>query len=336
LFYSADLSFYVVQTLHHISILNIFLITYYFVRANNSYKFYNFLKFFAIFSIIIAILELIFNFRLPNTAIYFDGSVSAFNWNQNELGTALIAFVPLLLVFEQSKTFKMTLIFIFIFIFFINDSKLTLIGLIVGLFFYFLKNYILDLNKFIKVIFVLLVPFTISILIVLPYDQIIIPFKNYNISLDGLLIEPLKKIINLEPFPDFGASIQTRANAIIYGVIELKNSYFLGIGSGNSLLMLGKPEYSLKSAKSMHNLPIQLIVEHGIIILFLFIAIFINFVKLLYKQNLSKVKFILFISIPTIFIGSMSSSVGIFSNYFFLSSLFFIILLNLKKENKYA
>jgi teichuronic acid biosynthesis protein TuaE len=328
LIYSNNLNFYIIQTLHHISILNIFFIIYYLIKRVDYYNIYKFLKFFALFSIILAIFQIIFNFNLPNTAKYFDGSVSAFNWNQNELGTALLAFVPLLLVFERNNIFKYIFLSFLILILYINDSKLSLIGLFIALFFYFLKKNILEFNKYLKLSVIVLIPL---ILLLLPYDEIIIPFRDYDVSLGELLFEPLKQISNLQPFQDSAGSIASRANAIIFSIIEFKNSYFLGIGSGNSLLMLEKSEYILKSAKSMHNLPFQLIVEHGIFILVLFILVFLYFIRFLYKQNLTKIELLKFITIPSVFIGSMGSSIGVFSNYFFICCLFFIILLNPKE-----
>ncbi|BAK72696.1 O-antigen ligase family protein [Arcobacter sp. L] len=332
LIYSDNLNFYIIQTFHHISILNILLIIYYLVKNAEYYSIYKFLRFFALSSIITAIFQIIFNFRLPNTAEYFDGSVSAFNWNQNELGTALLGFTPLLLVFERNNIFKYIFLSFLILIFYINDSKLSLIGLFIALFFYFFKKNILEFNKYLKLSIIVLIPLIFLVLLLLPYDGIIIPFRDYDISLGELLFEPLKQISNLQPFQDSAGSIASRANAIIFSIIELKNSYFLGIGSGNSLLLLEKSEYILKSAKSMHNLPFQLIVEHGIFIFVLFTLLFIYFIRLIYKQNLTKIELLKFITIPSIFIGSMGSSIGIFSNYFFICCLFFIILLNSKES----
>jgi hypothetical protein len=137
---------------------------------------------------------------------------------------------------------------------------------------------------------------------------------------------PISHILTLTPFEDTGGSVSTRANAIIYALLELKNSDFFGIGIGNTLVMLEKPEYMLKSAKSIHNLPIQLLVEHGIWILFIYIYLLYLFVKLLIKQNLKDIELVVYIAIPSIFIGSMGSSIGIFANYFLFVCIFLMIL----------
>ena len=324
-FYSVNLSYVIIMCLHYISILNIFLIVQYIYNIKGFDTIYNILYKFLLLSIFLATLEIIFEFRLPNTAIYYDGSVSAFNWNQNELGTILLSFIPFLLVFEKTKI-KFTLILFIVYIVYINDSKLVLIGIIIAVFLYIIKKNIFEVNIYLKYIALYLSVFIAILLFFLPYDEIYVSFRDYDISLYNLLGIPISHILTLTPFPDIGGSDTTRVNTIIYGITELVNSNFFGIGAGNSLLMLEKPEYMLKTAKSMHNLPIQLVVEQGIFILIVYIYVFILFFKLLIKQNLTNIQLLVFISIPSIFIGSMGSSIGIFSDYFFFASVFLIII----------
>jgi hypothetical protein len=332
-FYSENFSYMIVMFFHYISILNIFLIVHYIYNIKGFDTIYNILYKFFLLSIFTAILEIIFEFRLPNTAIYYDGSVSAFNWNQNELGTILLSFVPFLLVFEKTKI-KLILILCIVYIVYINDSKLVLIGMIIAILLYMIKKNIFEVNVYFKYIALSLFAFLFILLFFLPYDEIYVSFRDYDISLYTLLGMPISHILTLTPFPDIGDSDTTRANAIIYGITDLINSNFFGIGAGNSLLMLEKPEYMLKTAKSMHNLPTQFVVEQGIFILIIYIYVFILFFILLIKQNLTNIQLVIFISIPSIFIGSMGSSIGIFSDYFFFASIFLMIMeYTNKKEN---
>jgi len=322
----------IVMFLHYISILNIFLIVLYIYNIKGFDTIYNILYKFLLLSIFVAILEIIFEFRLPNTAIFYDGSVSAFNWNQNELGTILLSFTPFLLVLDKTKN-KFILILFIVYIVYINDSKLVLIGIIIAILLYIIKKNIFEVNIYLKYIALYLSVFILILLFFLPYDEIYVSFRDYDISLYTLLGIPISHILTLTPFPDIGGSDTTRANTIIYGITELINSNFFGIGAGNSLLMLEKPEYMLKAAKSMHNLPTQLVVEQGIFILIIYIYVFILFFKLLIKQNLTNIQLIVLISIPSILIGSMGSSIGIFSDYFFFASIF---LMTIEYKNKKA
>jgi hypothetical protein len=270
---------------------------------------------------------------LPNTAEYYDGSVSAFNWNQNELGTIILSFIPFLLVYETNIIKKYLILLYTIFLVFMNDSKLVLIGIFMAILIYVIKQNIFEKHKVFKYIFSIIMFISIFILIFLPYDEIYVSFRDYDISLYELLGLPISHILTLTPFPDIGGSDTTRANTIIYGIKELVHSNFFGIGMGNSLIMLEKPEYMLKSAKSMHNLPIQLLVENGIVVLFMYVYIFILFIKLFYKQNITKIQLVATIAIPSIFVGSMGSSIGIFSDYYFFASIFLFII-HYKHQNK--
>jgi len=332
-FYTDNFSHYIALSLHYVSILNIYLVVLYIYRIDGFEKLYKFLYYFILLSLFIAITEIIFQYRLPNTAIYFDGSVSAFNWNQNEFGAILLSFSPFLLVFEKNNFIKTTIISIILYLMYINDSKLALIGLLIGIVIYNLKKNILQIHPIIKKIIIFLSLLCIPILIYLPYDNIYVSFRDYDISLYTLLGIPIEHILSLTPFPDTGGSDTTRANAIIYALIEFKNSYFMGIGCGNTLTMLEKPEYTLKTAKSIHNLPIQLVVENGFIILIGYALLIKIFFKLfLVKHKLDQIDLLLVVAIPSLFIGMMGSSVGIFSDYFLISSISLIYIL--KKYRK--
>jgi len=323
--YTSDYSKFFIMSAHLFSILNIYLIISYLYTKKGFKKIYNLLFYFLVISLIVAFTEQIFNYRLPNTAEYFDGSVSAFNWNQNELGTIILSFIPLLLVYEMNLIRKYLLVSYILILVYMNDSKLVLIGIMIGIIIYVVKRNIFEKNKILKYFFLGIIFFLIIISIFLPYDEIYVSFRDYDISLYTLLGIPISHIFTLTPFPDIGGSDTTRANAIIYGITELINSNFMGIGIGNSLVMLEKSEYMMISAKSMHNLPVQMVVENGIVVLLIYLYIFILFIKLLYKQKITKIELSILIAIPSILLGSMGSSIGIFSDYYFFASIFLLI-----------
>ncbi|MFW2552960.1 O-antigen ligase family protein [Aliarcobacter butzleri] len=155
-----------------------------------------------------------------------------------------------------------------------------------------------------------------------------INFRNDTLTFSELLIDPINRIITLTPYEIDEGSIFGRTNATIYGLINYFNSNMLGIGIGNSYTMLTMYEYTVASAQSMHNLPLQLLVENGIIVLFLYLFIIYYFFKILFQQKINDYKFIQLIAIPSFLIGSLSSSGGVFSNYYFITCLFIVILLN--------
>ncbi len=317
-----------VMVLHYVSLFNIFLIVKYLYEKYGFEQLYNFFKAFFFLSIIVALFEYVIGFRLPNTAIYEDGSVSAFNWNQNELGTTLFSFFILYLIYEKNSIIKVLTICVYFFLNFVNDVKIVLIVSLLGVFLYLYQVWF---SKRVKYILNFFGVFLIFVLFILPYDKIFVSFRDYEISLETLLVRPIEHIFTLAPFPDLGESISTRANAVIYAIQEFINSNFMGIGIGNTLVMLEKPEYHMKAAKSIHNFPVQILVENGVVVLLLYLGIFAKFIKVMWK-NTTKENILAYVAIPSFFFGSMGSSVGIFSNYFYMSCLFFIILILMKKE----
>jgi hypothetical protein len=148
--------------------------------------------------------------------------------------------------------------------------------------------------------------------------------SNYSINFPGrsytlfeLLFDPVIRVVNLEPYGNLYGSISNRTDMIIYAIKDFIASYGIGIGPGNSLSLLASDKYpSIGSAKSLHNFPLQLVVELGLPII---IAI-----VLMLKSKLTVDKIFVF---SFIMLSSLSQSVGIFSNYYFLHCLFFIILL---------
>jgi len=280
--------------------------------------------------LIIAIFEIIFNFRLPNVALYYDGSVSAFNWTQNEFTTAQLGFIPFLLVLEKRLYIKIPLItFILYLSFFINDSKIGFIGIFIAIIIYILKSFFIK-NKYIKLIVLGILILLIPILIIIPYNEIIIHFRNDEISLFNLFIDPIIRIFTFTPYLSTGGSIFDRVDGAIYAIINLIDSNMFGIGIGNTYTMLQTDTYKLATAESIHNLPLQLIVENGIFMLFVMIYLIYYFLKLLWKQTVNEYEMIQLIAIPSFLIGSLSSSGGIFSNYYFIVCTILIILLNNK------
>jgi len=319
---------YAVFVIHLLLLLNIYLIVSYLKDKVGFYGVYKYFLMFFISSLILAYTELFFHFNLPNVAVYTDGSVSAFNWNQNELSSALISFLPLLLVFIDSKLLKYSLVSTLLFLFYVNDAKVALIALLAGVFIYLFKIHFLRFRGFVNV-FIFLLFILIGIIVFLSYYQesgVLISFRDYQMSLSELIYIPILSILNLVPLDDFGGSIDTRVNAIIYALIEFKKSYFLGIGIGNTLTMLETPEYFLKSAKSLHNFPMQILVENGFWIIIIYLGMFVYFVKLLFCKLQDKYQLLHLVAIPTLLLGLVGSSVGIFSNYFVWASMFLICL----------
>jgi len=330
LFLSFNYEFDVFQSwaflLHYVAIFNLFMIVFYLFNTSKFNLLYVVNYYFFIVSLVLAWLEYAFNFQLPNTAFYNDGSVSAFNWNQNELATALLSFVPLLLFYEKRLAVKVVLMFLLVVLLYINDAKFSLLGISFGFIAYFFKHVFWSMGGFGLLSLMILGGFLIMPFIV-SYGTMTLLFSSYGLGFNELLLDPLVNILTLTPYDNAYGSIPARVNAIIYAIYEFREFGFLGIGAGNTVLMLTKPEYFIPVASSIHNLPVQLVVENGFIVLIGYIFVLMFYFRILIKPKLQLVEKVLLFGIPTIIVGVMGSSGGVFSTYYFWSNLFIIILL---------
>jgi hypothetical protein len=325
--YTKEYTHFFVFVIHYLCIFTIFLAIHYLLDHDDFKSIYNFLKFSIYTFIIIWFTEIIFDYNLPNVSVYEDGSKSSVFWIQNELGTGIIGFFPFLLVFDDKKIQKVLFFFIIVFINFKDDSKMALVGTLAALIGYFIMT--LDCKSRVLILNTTIITLVLSLTVFSHF--IILDFRDYKISLYDMISDPVERILTLKPYPDNGGSIETRSDAAIYAIETLKKSHFLGIGIGNTITMLEDPEYHLKTAKSIHNLPLQLLVENGIIAFVLFAYLIYQVFKRLYNTHNSKISKLYVIICFSYFPGTLSSSVGIFSNYFFIVCLALALLINEKQ-----
>jgi hypothetical protein len=150
-------------------------------------------------------------------------------------------------------------------------------------------------------------------------------FVGYSIELRELVFDPIERIVMLNPY-NLAGSVYDRTDAIIYGIMELKRTFFLGIGLGNANEMLKLPEYTLVTAKSMHNFYAQIVVELGLLGIYFIYYVGKKTIRgLVYDstQKINRLRLIYYISFPII---SMQSSAGIFSNYFVWATLIYVAI----------
>lgn len=299
-------------------------------------EFFSFLDFITKIIILLAIIQYFIRIPYPFVKLPAYRGMNLFMSNENELaeplGCMLIIYTyRAIYKAEKRHLWKMVLI---IAITFINDSKLTIIGYtigIIGLFLY--KNARVDNRRTKKkrisgklrtqIIIVIITLGIVAIYIINPS----LKFRDYDILTRDLLFEPLSYIIHLRKMPGIGGSLIDRTNAIIFGMRELISSHFWGIGLGNSVVMLAKPEYKLLTAKSMHNLLFQILTEMGFLGACMYYKIFkwlkINLRNVNYDNSII-LKFAFSVSFILI---SSQSSIGIMSNYYTWIIVFYILLI---------
>ena len=243
-------------------------------------------------------------------------AVNLFFWNENELSAVLTIFSPLFFL-KQKRWTKYIWLLLAVFLIAYNDAKLALLSLIV-----FFGGYFLIKFKLFKIRYLGFLILGILGVLVLFFAREYVIKGDYTIKYFlGRLAEGL---INQEPLEHIG-TFNSRSNAVILGVKEFFNSYLLGIGPGNSLLMMNEiviPGTEKWTALSMHNFTLQLLTEMGVFGIFMMAVFFLKVHQAGVRSNYpSNLVFLFFISS----IISITLLSGAWSNYFYLLTLFFAI-----------
>ena len=284
--------------------------------------FWKFLDVITVCTLILCWIQLSNRKVYPHLLLPVDPGVNVFMSNENELAQPLCCLLPLYLfkaLFKGRKIYWLTIVNILFFAY-INDAKLCLLGVAVSVCFYglfFLYTKIYNKSKKLAAVYAIGMPvIVVLILVLLVVINPSVRFRNYAISLDALIFDSIRKILTLTPIEGSGGSTMDRTNAIIYGIMELKNSMFFGIGWGNSITMLAMPEYELVTAKSMHNIIVQFLVEFGYVAMIVYLLIVCWLVKAVAKINVNRFNIAKIVFVISFVFFSSQSSVGILSNYY--------------------
>jgi hypothetical protein len=246
--------------------------------------------------------------RLPAVNIFF--------WNENEFSAVLAIFTPLFFL-KEKKIIKYLWMVLGLYLIVYNDAKLALLSLIV-----FFGGYFLIKFKLFKIRYFGFLMLGILGILTLFFA------REYSIqgeyTIEFFLDRLTERLITQEPLEHIG-TFNSRSNAVILGVKEFINSYLIGIGPGNSLIMMDEivvPGTEKWSALSMHNFTLQLVTEMGIFGILMLTVFFLKVrmagLRSTYPSNLV---FIFFISC----IISITLLSGAWSNYFYLLILFYAV-----------
>lgn len=313
------------------------LVKYYTVKSDNfQEEFFGFIDKVTVITLFLCGIQYFIRISYPHTVELYGRGVVVYMWNENELAAPLACMLILYtyrVMFESRREYLWKIIPI-VFILYINDAKLSIIGVVVGVGSLFLYINRKDSRKqrrigpvtYTLILIFLFIGFIAAIYIINPQ----LKFRDYNITLNELLMSHILDIVRLKPTYGSGGSLIDRTNAIIFGIKELLNSHMLGIGLGNSVYMLSLPKYTLLTAQSMHNFIFQMISEMGLFCIYVIIRMTrwaINNIRKIGKCNIAVLK--IAFSMAFIFISSQSS-VGIMSNYYLWIIVFYVLLLSTK------
>lgn len=297
--------------------------------------FFSFLNIVTMVTLLAAVIQYYTGYDVPYIETSIGQPVGVYLSNGNELSSALCCmFIIYMYLVIQKKQYKYLLhSLLILFIAYINDAKLSLMGAIIAmaiLFVYrlntdgFLRR--LKSKSFLKIIVLIIILIIVVLYLINPSLKV----RDYYISLRELIFDAVFSILQGKELNVVG-SIHDRTSAIIYGMRELKNTFFFGIGAGNSIVMLQMPQYYLPYAKSMHNILFQFLVEFGFIAITAYIILFRKIIHWFVSVKKTSVYLLKGAFCAGFIFISSQSSVGILSNYYTILVLFYVFLL--KSEN---
>lgn len=243
-------------------------------------------------------------------------AVNIFFWTENEYSAVLAIFVPLFFLKEKHFV-KYLWIFAASYLIVFNDAKLAFISLIV-----FFGGYFLIKFKLFKIRYLGFLVLGILGVATLYFA------REYSIqgkyTIEYLTSRLADNIITQQPLEHIG-TFNARSNAVILGIKELLNSYLLGIGPGNSDIMMaeivvpGTEEYT---ALSMHNFTLQVVTEMGLFGIGMLVVFYLKVEKAGIKSKYPMNLVLIFYISSVISITLLS---GAWSNYFYLFILIYSV-----------
>ncbi|MFN3412162.1 MAG: O-antigen ligase family protein [Exilispira sp.] len=327
----------VIHRLQFILYANLIFFLYLYLYDSNKFEIVvNFLFIISIFFIITSFIELKFHFHFkgshPLRLGEYSNLIGGTTYNINDFATFLYLFSFFIISYfckRFKKWYLSFIIFIIItplFIFFIKNTEslanlygyyiFSSFSIIIFILFIFNLIFKILLNK--KHIVLLILFFCIIALLA---GLLLIYFSNNKIELILKKINQIISIINiaLDPKTKYLYSDTIRIRLIINSLIMLKDSFFMGVGPGNSIKLMAeysKKYYNVENIRSLHNFWLELLVEYGLIIFLIFIIFYLSllfrFLKITYSINSTLMDSILaifsFSSLAGFFIASVSVS----------------------------
>ena len=287
-----------------LGIVVVYIIVFTLSTEDRLLKLFKILAVFAFLNLFAGLLESLTSFRMPVSPFsellgylgrpeltlegYTDRQVeyllsmpTGFNWNPNNFSVCVNMIFPFFIL-HRKKIIKIAGTAVCFFLIVKAGSRGNMVAFFIILFSSFL------LNRDGKITFYSIFRTVVLIILVYAGVFILLPsiLERFSIRA-GNIYELLTIFDALKAYLDVGSanttSIGIRGRLIINGLHALRESYYLGVGAGNSLVV--QEQLGMKTL-SMHNFWIELLVEGG---LFFFIILVIWYVSLTYK--LMKIQF---------------------------------------------
>lgn len=259
-------------------------------------------------------------------------NVSLFVSNVNNYGMYLNLVIPLFLdrFFSGQKKSSIITLSLMVIGMVVNDCKINLIAAVIMLVvFLILKRK--DASQTISRTVIGFIIF-FSVVIFVAY------FTSGNLILNGhgfeeLIGTPIKRIITGSLYSTSLTSIRYRVNVIIVGIPWLLKTHLIGIGFGNANILMRSAlgGYIMKEklydyqSISLHNAPLELLLDFGIISLVCYIIGIAYTIKIVKKKQLTAFQIVFCSTVLSLPVWILSPA-GITTTYFLFITMVFMYL----------
>lgn len=228
---------------------------------------------------------------------------------------------------------------LFLLVMYKNDSKATLMGALVQIVIVLMLPASARIHNrgalALRMMAISLAVFAVAFLLILS------PRLN-GYSLRELIYDPIQRFLRHELFPRADTSVSFRTNSSIAAFDILRETFGLGVGTGNTGRVLKVTmenvyeKWANNEGYSLHNWWLELMTDFGLPMilaeLILFLRECINYLFRIRLTKLDQARIALFLSFPIWSIGAS----GLITEYYSLAAVSFFLISGLRKEKHYG
>ncbi|WP_156464181.1 hypothetical protein [Devosia sp. Leaf420] len=261
-------------------------------------------------ALLIFVLQMLFDFDVPGTWGYRQyGYGTAYFYTPNDLALFLSAYLILVLFGEKPLASKVVIAFSVLLINVVNDARAALLVCVIAPFTAMAMPFLVRRFAYPVLVFVAGGVFLAG--------AGLAGAVFFSIDDAESALEAFGRVTNLDPFLLPG-SVFNRTDALIFNLIEMGKSWWLGMGPGGTVHVLTMPQYDAMTAQSLHNAIAELVFDLGPAFYIPFAAVFaLMLTRYLLAERLEPAELGRFTFLLCLPLLSIIQSSGYISNYAF-------------------